>query len=90
MLVRSSSAIARISIVAFSLLTVAGCSTLETAADDAHDFIGRHPVATAIATGIVVGGAVAALDRHHHDERTLGWREHGTPCEPDGHTECRP
>ena len=69
MLVRSPSAIARISI-AFSFLTIAGCSTLETAADHTRDFSARHPVITAVGAAIVVGGAVAAIEAGHHHSET--------------------
>lgn len=48
------------------ILTLTGCASLENAADHAHDFAVRHPIATAIGTAVVVGGAVAAIEAGHH------------------------
>ena len=57
-------------ILLFPLLVLfTGCATIEDAADHAHDFAARHPVAVAVGTAIVVGGAVAAIEAgHHHSE----------------------
>jgi hypothetical protein len=80
------SAVARISI-AFSLLTTAGCSTLETAADHAHDFAARHPVAVAVGTAVIVGGAVYALDHRRGDDHVSPHIAR-SPCYPLVVTQC--
>ena len=48
------------------ILSLAGCSTLETAADHTRDFAKAHPVIVGVGAAVVVGGIVYGLD-HHHD-----------------------
>jgi hypothetical protein len=80
----------RFTTFALALLALSGCSTLETASDHAHDFAARHPVAVAVGTAIVVGGAVYALDHRRGDDHRPERIARGRPCLSGGMTECRP
>jgi hypothetical protein len=55
-----------------------------------HDYVARHPSATAVGSAVIAGSAVAVLDCHHSDEPPSQRHERGRPCRPDGLTECRP
>lgn len=67
--------------------TLAGCAPLELAADHARDFAARHPVAVAVGTAVIVGGAVYALDHRRRDDHVAP-RIARSPCYPLPVTEC--
>jgi hypothetical protein len=70
--------------------TIAGCSTLESAADHAHGFATRHPVATAVGVAVVASAVTVALDHHHNNDHWPEREARGRPCPAGGMTECRP
>jgi hypothetical protein len=71
-------------------LTLAGCASLETAADHAHDLAARHPVATAVGAAVAASAITVALDRRRDDHRWSVREGRGIPCAPAGSDECRP
>jgi hypothetical protein len=77
--------ISRLWMSAALVLTLSGCATFEDAADRARTFATQHPVVTGVATAVVVGGVVYALDHHgHHSEPP----NRTSPCAPLPITEC--
>ena len=68
------------------VLSLSGCATLETGADHVRDFAHKHPVVTGVATAVVIGGAVVALDHHHYDHAPTSARQ--SPCAPLPLSEC--
>jgi len=79
------SALSRLASLALAL-SLAGCATLENAADHTRDFAERHPIVTGVATAVVVGGVVYALDHHHDHSSPNSARQ--SPCAPLPITEC--
>jgi len=69
--------VARLSVSAALVLTLTSCASLEGVVDRARAFEIQHPVATGVATVVVLGGVAYALDHHHHEPST-------NQCKPAG------
>jgi hypothetical protein len=51
-----------------ALLSLTACTTIESAANHARDFVVAHPVITAVAVGVVAGSIAVVADHHHHQQ----------------------
>jgi hypothetical protein len=67
-------------IAVLAILSLIACSTLETAADHARDFAGRHPIVTTVATVAVVAGAYTLAHSGHRDVDAVRRPVEPYPC----------
>jgi hypothetical protein len=70
-------------------LTLAGCASLENAADHTRDFATHHPVSTAFGAAVAASAISVAVDHHHDIHRWPAREDRGIPCAPAA-SECRP